>query len=97
MSSITTALTPTLSKLFTVNSKCSVFPPVSASNIIGLVVTSNISLTILILDVISIASISGFPLAVESVNELDQTPSKTAGMPPLSTTVVSAIKPLNAL
>ena len=65
----------------TVNSKCSVFPPVSASKIIGLAVTSNISFTVLIREVISITSISGLPLAVESVKELDQTPSKLTSLP----------------
>ena len=42
----------------------------------GLYVTSKMSFIEFILDVVSTASISGIPLEVESVRELDQKPSK---------------------
>ena len=97
LSSITTAETPNLSKDRTANSKCSVLPPVSASKIIGFVVTSKISLTVFILEVMSIASISGLPLAVESVKLLDHIASNSICWPFSIIFVFSVIKPDNPL
>ena len=50
----------------------------SPSKIIGLVVTSKIWSILLNLSALVKDSLSGFPSAVESVNELDQNPSKLA-------------------
>ena len=64
----------------------------------GLVVTSNISLIVVSLVVVSTASMSGFPFEVESVSELDHIPSKLTTVPSSSVSLAfSAIKPLSAL
>ena len=49
----------------------------SLSNTSGLVVTSKISLIICRRGLMSTASVSGLPLVVESVSELDHTPSNS--------------------
>ena len=84
LSSIIAADIPNLSIDLMFISKCSGFPPVSASIIKGFVVTSKISLMLLSLLLKSSTSISGRPLKVESVNELDQKPSNSEMIPLLS-------------
>ena len=74
-----TAETPQRSRLFTVKPKCSGFPPVSASYTRGFVVTSKMSLMFCSREVRSSASISGLPLAVESVRLLDHIASNSTG------------------
>ena len=57
------------------------FTPVSASMINGFVVTSKILFIFESLFEISNASISGLPISVESVKELDQKPSNSFCLP----------------
>ena len=66
---------PILSADFIFTAKCSVLPPESKSIINGFVVTSKILLIFSNLFEISKDSLSGLPLLMESVNELDQNPS----------------------
>lgn len=77
LSSMIVAEIPSRSMLRTFSSKCSGLPPVSASMISGLVVTSKISLIPVSRLLISSASMSGLPRTVESVSELDQKPSNS--------------------
>ena len=91
MSSNITAEIPNLSIVLIFMSKCSIWPPVSPSNISGLVVTSKIWSIADILCVYERDSLSGFPKAVESVNELDQKPSNPIFFPFFLTKAVSAI------
>ena len=66
---------PRCSNLLTKNFRCSVGPPLSASNMTGLAETSNISLSQFALVVKSSDPLSGFPLDVESVKLEHQAPS----------------------
>lgn len=67
---MTTAYTPIRSKERTVKGKSSISPPLSASKIIGFVVTSRISWIERRRDVVSTIDVSGLPLDVESVRLL---------------------------
>ena len=64
---------------------------------IGLVVTSSTSFSVVIRAETSTASMSGFPLAVESVRELPHMPSNSRFPVGESTLVCSMIRPLRAL
>ncbi len=97
LSSIITIDTPIRSKERTVYTKCSASPPVSPSKIIGFVVTSQISSIVRKREVISTNSMSGFPFAVESHNELIHIASNWRAPPFSSTTVFSTINPVNPL
>ena len=66
LSSIIIAETPRRSKVRTLYTKCSIKPPVSPSNMMGLVDTSITSSMVRMRLDISTSSISGFPFAVES-------------------------------
>ena len=57
------------------------FPPVSPSKINGFEVTSKILLITFNLKELSTYSLSGLPIDVESVSELDQKPSKVKFFP----------------
>ena len=92
-----TAEIPKRSKVRTVNTKCSILPPVSPSNMTGFVVHSNVSFKSCKRVVKSTASMSGFPLLVESVNELDHIPSNSCLTPLTITDTFSAIKPVKPL
>ncbi len=95
LSSIIIAETPSRSNVLTLYTKCSSLPPVSPSKIIGLVVTSIISLIVTNLLVRSTNSMSGFPLNVESQSEEIHIASNERGNSvSLSITLVfSTIKP----
>jgi len=97
LSSIITAEIPNLSKVLTVNTKCSILPPVSPSKITGLVVHSKASFKSCKRVVKSTASISGLPFDVESVRLLDHIPSNSLFTPLTSTKVFSIINPVNPL
>ena len=81
----------------TVKTKCSILPPVSPSNITGFVVHSKASFKSCKRVVKSTASISGYPLEVESVKLLDHIPSNSRFVPLISTEVFSIINPVNPL
>ena len=87
--------TPILSSVLTVYTKCSVNPPVSPSKIIGLLVTSIISSTVLRREVISTTSISGLPREVESQREEHHIASNCFAPPFSATIVFSTISPVN--
>ena len=91
------AETPIRSSDLTVYTKCSVNPPVSPSKIIGFVVTSITSSMVLKREVISISSISGFPLSVESHKEEIHIASNWSIISPSATIVFSAIRPVKPL
>ena len=97
LSSIITAETPTRSNVLTLYTKCSIIPPVSPSNMIGFVVTSNTSSTVRSLEDMSTSSISGFPFAVESHRLDNHIASNWSISPLLATTVFSAINPVRPL
>ena len=63
----------------------------------GFVVTSNISSIVEKREEKSTSSVSGFPLAVESVRLLSQIPSNSIFLPSLFILVFSTIKPVNPL
>ena len=97
LSSMITAETPIFSSVRTVYTKCSVSPPVSPSNTMGLVVTSVTSSMVRKRLVISTSSMSGLPLAVESHSELIHMASNWSSSPLCSTMVFSAIRPVKPL
>ena len=68
------------------------FPPVSPSKIRGFEVTSKILFIPFSLSVLSTYSLSGLPIDVESVNELDQNPSKVNFLPFFVIEIFSPIK-----
>ena len=88
------AETPIRSNVLILYTKCSINPPVSPSKIIGLVVTSIISLMVFSLDVVSTSSISGFPFAVESHKLDTQIASNCLISSSFSTFAFSTIKPV---
>ena len=92
-----TADTPIRSKVRTVYTKCSVSPPVSPSRIMGLVVTSMISLMVFIREEKSTSSMSGLPLVVESHREDTHIPSNCRTSPFSITAVFSAMRPVSPL
>ena len=87
------AETPNLSRVLTLNDRCSSLPPLSASNISGLVVTSNKSPKLLNLDEKSNDWLSGLPLTLESVKLEDHIESNCSIFFPLLYLIFSAIKP----
>ena len=89
-----TADTPNRSRLRTIYTKCSVKPPVSPSRMIGLVVTSMISLIVFNRDEKSTSSVSGFPFIVESHRDDIHIPSNCRIVPCSITVVFSAISPV---
>ena len=91
LSSIMTALTPTLSKVFYCNSSVLVFPsiPIINHGFIGYIKISFIEFN---LDVVSTASMSGLPLDTESVKELNQKPSNSIFFPLKLDLVFSTIR-----
>ena len=91
------AETPNLSSVLTLNLKCSILPPVSPSTMMGFVVTSNISSIVENREEKSTNSVSGFPLAVESVRLLSQIPSNSIFCPFFSILIFSTIKPVSPL
>ena len=80
LSSITSADTPAFSRDFTKYGICSILPPLSPSNIIGLVVTSVISFNELILSNNQLIGYLGFPLRAESVKLDDHIPSNSENL-----------------
>jgi len=88
-----TAEMPCRSNVRTVNTKCSILPPVSPSKMIGFVVHSRILFKSCKRVVRSTASMSGLPLLVESVRLLDHIPSKTSRLSPFCTSRFSMISP----
>ena len=97
LSSMITAEAPSRSSDRTVNTKCSGFPPVSPSKIKGFVVVSKISPIVCSRELISTASMSGFPRAVESVNDDPHIPSNSTWTPSRFTEVDSTMSPVRPL